>query len=813
MITGTEYTDKNLLLTALERIKANSDFLSTSDKIQQSDKDIVESLWNRGASVVELADYTDLTDLISGNTLQPGQHYSVPYQGVHVIPGTANVLNTASSEYVEVIETFIVKAVDSNSIDPFVHSLDNPNDIIIWDVSANTAEDGSTARSGKIRYREDKINRLSTYYDFRSVYFRRGTFDETGAVPAWTTGQNWTRGDFAYFPTNVLKRACFDMSPDSTGDAFKWQDIGPGTTTLKWVWKDSATYAGGTVPRKDTADYLTFQGGATNVHIDYTSTNNGYNNIVVNNCSNLVLGPGSYDSHIETCSNVIFENSVVNSLVGVVSNSTFLKASSSYIWACTNFEANDLSNDSYYGCNEINLSPGSEGNNVSFTRRGNLGANLNNNSIHYCIDSDLGSGIVSNIFRNIEQTHMASSITNNSFLGFKYCDVKNEVNNCSFTTEPNQYGIYEYVTIGENCSSLSADNTASVDRVVFGKSCNNIVVTSGGTLDNVEFGPECVNHTISNGASIRNTRIDSECISFTLDNNSSINRTTIGSAFNTLVMDNSSTITDVKIGPNCSNWDLGSSSSVSISKSLFGTGAIVTMDTGSTIVNSWIGENLTNLTITGTSTLRDSFLHNNIGALSITTGSTIESSQIGKTSSLTLSNSSVILDSIIGPDCDALVITDAANVSRSVFEPGFKNKTLDGTANTNFSDYTFKRNSESVTLDNSTNYAKTTRIVEPSVAANVLAIDMFAAVTYDFAAANAADLDVELTGTPGNVDISFTIENTDASPHDITFSDTGGSTTSVVDTLPATTKRFYSVRRILTSTDDELVITQTATLS
>jgi len=46
MANGTKYNTKEELLAAIERVKYNQNFETSSEKIQNSDKDIVESLWH-----------------------------------------------------------------------------------------------------------------------------------------------------------------------------------------------------------------------------------------------------------------------------------------------------------------------------------------------------------------------------------------------------------------------------------------------------------------------------------------------------------------------------------------------------------------------------------------------------------------------------------------------------------------------------------------------------------------------------------------------------------------------------------------------
>ena len=49
MANGTKYNTKEELLAAVERVKYNQNFETSSEKIQNNDKDIIESLWHDGS--------------------------------------------------------------------------------------------------------------------------------------------------------------------------------------------------------------------------------------------------------------------------------------------------------------------------------------------------------------------------------------------------------------------------------------------------------------------------------------------------------------------------------------------------------------------------------------------------------------------------------------------------------------------------------------------------------------------------------------------------------------------------------------------
>ena len=176
MATGTQYTEKSSLLNAITSlVYTNVKNEVSADKAQKAMKDIVESLWGGGTIINDVV-YADLVSDMQLNQLVAGDIYKFTYQCVHKMPHTS-VLNIDSPNYVSNTETFYAKALDNNRLSPVVVSSENPKDLILFDFTKNLAEDGSTARTGKVIYRKDQEKNLETAYDFRGVYFRRYAID------------------------------------------------------------------------------------------------------------------------------------------------------------------------------------------------------------------------------------------------------------------------------------------------------------------------------------------------------------------------------------------------------------------------------------------------------------------------------------------------------------------------------------------------------------------------------------------------------------------------------------------------------------
>jgi len=67
-------------------------------------------------------------------------------------------------------------------------------DVIHYDINDDKCEDGITPRPGSITYRRN-INGVETYYDFRSVRFRRWRVN-TSVIPTWVSGGTYNQDDF-----------------------------------------------------------------------------------------------------------------------------------------------------------------------------------------------------------------------------------------------------------------------------------------------------------------------------------------------------------------------------------------------------------------------------------------------------------------------------------------------------------------------------------------------------------------------------------------------------------------------------------------
>jgi hypothetical protein len=136
-----------------------------------------------GAEVISLT-YSELSTLVSGNTLVPGQKYLInDYQTVHLIPNT-NDINTGP------IEPLLVTASSTKTLEPIAYSTLFPQDIIYYNIESDqNIVSGST--KGYIYRRIDTIKNNDIGFDYRNVKFRRWqinvtTSDLTGSGNAYS---------------------------------------------------------------------------------------------------------------------------------------------------------------------------------------------------------------------------------------------------------------------------------------------------------------------------------------------------------------------------------------------------------------------------------------------------------------------------------------------------------------------------------------------------------------------------------------------------------------------------------------------------
>jgi hypothetical protein len=151
--------------------------------------------------------HSDILALKNSSSLVPGAYYKLTdFQTIHVIPYTTTAPSTKaiavngvvyndpslwdSTKVLDGVEPLILMAVTTNSFSTTAYSQTYPTDIIYFDFNDILCEDGTTPRRGKITYRKDVTKGLETYYDWRTVRFRRWKLN----VPVWASATPYSRG-------------------------------------------------------------------------------------------------------------------------------------------------------------------------------------------------------------------------------------------------------------------------------------------------------------------------------------------------------------------------------------------------------------------------------------------------------------------------------------------------------------------------------------------------------------------------------------------------------------------------------------------
>lgn len=532
---GTAYNSKDDLLNAiLSLVYANTSNQVSCTDIQTAMNDIVESLWGQGVTVVEVSDYAnDLVDAINNSTLQEGAIYQFTYQCVHLMPHTTE-LNTDSNTVDT--ETFYAKALSDSTLSPIVVSKENPEDLILMDFLDYTAEDGSTARTGKVLYRKDYDTGNETPYDFRGVYFRRYNIDYS-SYPSVSTGDDLSFNT-VYLYNNTLYKSFLGVSG--------WDGITSGVlynvdavqntdsyTTYYWLPYDGMSFCGITL-NADTSDYedvTTFDSSCAEITVLPCDQNNGYNNIVFKNVNNYETEKGSYDSNIIESSRSHSSVQVVNSLLTYNNDIDAGIITGCYINDNDNANFVDISQSSITFSEDITIGSGATNINLVISKYSSIGPLCENFAGHYFWESTVGSGATNyNTIVNCKNISVGNDFGTNGFCtlaGMTNCSIGHGATSISMTVSGTGYDEINNMRIGNGVSFITIGSGASIEDMVLENGVSNISIDAnsriltttfkqdsgdvnieGGTFRGVEFGVGSRGFTFLNYCSIRGTKFN-----------------------------------------------------------------------------------------------------------------------------------------------------------------------------------------------------------------------------------------------------------------------------------------------------------------
>ena len=238
--------------------------------------------------------YAELTAMISGSTLAPGQPYLITdYASVHTIPTTA-VTNTPTAE------PLIVRAISTNKLSPIAFSPTFPQDVIYYEVTSDQAMVPGCTK-GYIYRRVDTQKNNDIGFDYRNVKFRRWqisvtTSDTTGAVANYTKGNVVLKTGTAEIYIKLNNATAELFTNTSAWKRFEWDNLQYVSPTItNWViinLIDQITI-NVTIPCSALyMDYKMFTTAATAAGVEsaYTTI---YNNKISQNSSDILTNANS----------------------------------------------------------------------------------------------------------------------------------------------------------------------------------------------------------------------------------------------------------------------------------------------------------------------------------------------------------------------------------------------------------------------------------------------------------------------------------------------------------------------------------------
>ena len=409
--------------------------------------------------------YDELNTLIAGNELKKGFLYKITdFTTKHLIPYTVEI-NEGS------IEELICLAISNNKISHNVYSELYPDDIIHYDITYTSCEDGTwdsdsgkfingTERTGKITYRNSTINNLECHYDWRNVKFRRWRID----ADIWVSGTSYSQNDIITYTTRVYKA----MRPITTNQTVNpaansnWIEIYDFQTSIEfpsWTPIESDFNIGGintgnliinnTTPGSHYADFYTFtileeldnSSGITNGS-GANITGYGYNNISIGDITNGYLTFDIQDTFynnivffLETdgndqgvyCFNNKFRNDCTNStIVGINFQNNAIKNLFGFNFIQDDFQSNIINDNFFkniiYELKKTNIGANCQSNIITEAFNNIIGADMSNNSIKKLFRYN-------NIASSFYQNAIGSDFTGNTIVrGFTFNTIVSSFN-------------------------------------------------------------------------------------------------------------------------------------------------------------------------------------------------------------------------------------------------------------------------------------------------------------------------------------------------------------------------------------------------
>jgi len=449
-----QQTDTQIMWGGDAQIWSDGDENPIVFEVKSQDEHIVD-LYNSITGLTETVNhigdvyyhtYDELKTMRDNDTLVAGRKYGITdFQTIHVIPYTTTV-NTGP------IEVLVLTADNVNSFNQHAISLSYRYDDLIYDFNNDMCEDGVTPRPGKIIYRYDTQNNVSTYYDYRVVKFRRWKL-----IPVhYNNSTTYTKN----FMVQDSSRYYVSVRDDNVGNALNddnwWVEI---NNKNYYMWRpnipsnfsniDPASFT-----LTNIGDRRTFSNLNTTKNVRINKSNQEYNNIVF-----------LYESHdfiLYNSYNITAERFYNNGVISNMYNNTFMNVRE------TNFSPMNHDNiftHVYY----LNMGVNTYGNFISYAVSSYLSGGFYNNTIYSMQGVKTDNSFRWNISGNMVNCSFASASDNNLFIGATYSLVCDNLQSNEFidvkyvtfkgTTRHNYFVSVEYSSFDDNCHDNVIDGT------------------------------------------------------------------------------------------------------------------------------------------------------------------------------------------------------------------------------------------------------------------------------------------------------------------------------------------------------------------
>lgn len=484
--------------------------LATNIKGDKGDSVTVESYTNE-----------ELRDLITEELLTPGTLYKITdYKTKHLIPNTT-VINEGPTEQL------ILQAISTSQFSPVVFSVDNPTDIIHYDINDILVEDDVTNRNGFITYRKDTVNNLSTHYDFRAVKLRRWGINFTSIT--WEASTAYLNKNLLYNDGSlyVIRK---DFTSGLIFDDTDLLDI--SQSDYGFVMNDTLKFGETTFTKSgDYDDYYTFNETCSNINIarclfTYTGATNAstINNIVLlpgeatygditieSNCKDITILPNVSDITIKSsCNNLVLKDVRFGTIKEQSRNNLLSSVHEFTIGANTNnnilITAYKIELDSANSTNiivdatQVSIGNFSQFNEINHSWRITLGKySVLNRIVNACTEITIGDTSQSNIIEHSNKVDLKQNCASNELLNVYNGEIGSSSSGNILTGTEIKLGMNsdtntidaDDVVLGNNCGTNSI--TGATYRVSLSNGCKNNYIKDA---INLVFGQACSNNGI-----------------------------------------------------------------------------------------------------------------------------------------------------------------------------------------------------------------------------------------------------------------------------------------------------------------------------